>query len=155
MPTSPSRLCRGYAPPPAFHPASLARLLAAPPAPAADSAPHQPPQTLTLTPEGAALLGLSTEQGQGQAGGTACDTMDTEGASLQGCQKSSAATGARTGDLSVAVAVPFLACGDLHGWDADANYELDPASYTPLAPLQPPTAPAYKTALAMMRAGGR
>jgi hypothetical protein len=28
-------------------------------------------------------------------------------------------------DPSTRIAVPFLACGDLHGWDSDANYELD------------------------------
>jgi tRNA (cytidine32/guanosine34-2'-O)-methyltransferase len=56
--------------------------------------------------------------------------------------------------------VPFLACGDLHGWDADQNYDLEAAgpaaaaaaatnaraSYVALEPVQPPTAPAYKTA---------
>lgn len=49
--------------------------------------------------------------------------------------------------------VPFIACGDLGGWDADASYELPDASegYTPLPPVQPPTAPAYKVALEKAR----
>jgi len=49
--------------------------------------------------------------------------------------------------------VPFIACGDLGGWDADASYELPDASegYTPLPPVQRPTAPAYKVALEKAR----
>eukprot|EP00983_Pelagomonas_calceolata_P042034 1138310-Pelagomonas_calceolata.AAC.1 len=34
------------------------------------------------------------------------------------------------------VAVPFLACGDLHGCDAEASYELDPSTYTLPAVIQ-------------------
>jgi tRNA (cytidine32/guanosine34-2'-O)-methyltransferase len=71
------------------------------------------------------------------------------------------------------VAVPFLACGDLSGWDADRNYALDEAppaaaaaaaaaqegvgsgssssGYVSLDPVQPPTAPAYKTAMELVR----
>lgn len=65
-------------------------------------------------------------------------------------------------------AIPFLACGDLSGWDADQNYDLgvpscssdhagaasSAAQYVSLDPVQPPTAPAYKTALQMARHGG-
>ncbi|RKP07772.1 FtsJ-like methyltransferase-domain-containing protein [Thamnocephalis sphaerospora] len=54
--------------------------------------------------------------------------------------------------------VPFLACGDLRGWDADRTYPLeasrqtwDDDSYQPLDPLQLPISPAYKTALEMRR----
>ncbi len=52
--------------------------------------------------------------------------------------------------------VPFIACGDLGGWDADASYELPDAEegYIPLEPVQPPTAPAYKVALEKARAAG-
>lgn len=46
-------------------------------------------------------------------------------------------------------AVPFLACGDLSQGDSDANYDLDPASYVHREPVQPPTTPAYKTAMAL------
>lgn len=41
---------------------------------------------------------------------------------------------------------PFIACGDLNGPDSDATYPMDGQS---LDPVQSPTAPAYKTALAM------
>lgn len=43
--------------------------------------------------------------------------------------------------------VPFLACGDLSGWDADQSYDLPEEGYQTLPPVQPPTAPAYKTAI--------
>lgn len=43
--------------------------------------------------------------------------------------------------------VPFLACGDLSGWDADQSYDLPEEGYQRLNPVQPPTAPAYKTAI--------
>ena len=43
--------------------------------------------------------------------------------------------------------VPFLACGDLSGFDADQSYDL-PDEHISLDPVQPPTAPAYKSALA-------
>eukprot|EP00887_Chlorella_sp_A99_P000912 scaffold5.g912.t1 len=50
--------------------------------------------------------------------------------------------------------VPFLACGDLDGWDADQSYDLPDEGYVPLPPVQPPTAPAYKQALQLLRGGG-
>ncbi|KAB8346270.1 hypothetical protein FH972_023314 [Carpinus fangiana] len=48
---------------------------------------------------------------------------------------------------------PFLACGDLAAYDADATYHL-PAGHVSLDPVQPPTAPPYKKALEMRRAAG-
>mmetsp|Transcript_8625 Transcript_8625/g.14866 ORF Transcript_8625/g.14866 Transcript_8625/m.14866 type:complete len:306 (-) Transcript_8625:111-1028(-) len=48
--------------------------------------------------------------------------------------------------------VPFIACGDLSGYDADMSYPLEAeggGSYVPLAPVQAPIAPPYKTALAL------
>ncbi|PGH35608.1 tRNA (cytidine32/guanosine34-2'-O)-methyltransferase [[Emmonsia] crescens] len=48
---------------------------------------------------------------------------------------------------------PFIACGDLSAWDADASYELPPG-YVSLDPVQPPTAPPYKRALEMRRERG-
>ena len=48
---------------------------------------------------------------------------------------------------------PFLACGDLSGWDADATYRL-PEGHVSLDPVQPPTAPPYKEALERRRAEG-
>ncbi|OQN98374.1 hypothetical protein B0A48_15642 [Cryoendolithus antarcticus] len=41
---------------------------------------------------------------------------------------------------------PFLACGDLSAFDADASHTL-PEGYVSLEPVQPPTAPPYKRAL--------
>lgn len=41
---------------------------------------------------------------------------------------------------------PFLACGDLSAFDADASYHL-PKDRISLDPVQPPTAPPYKRAL--------
>ena len=48
---------------------------------------------------------------------------------------------------------PFLACGDLSGFDADASYHL-PKDRQTLDPVQPPTAPPYKRALEMRMAAG-
>lgn len=43
---------------------------------------------------------------------------------------------------------PFLACGDLSAFDADASYKL-PEGHVSLDPVQPPTAPPYRKALEM------
>lgn len=48
---------------------------------------------------------------------------------------------------------PFLACGDLSAYDADASYHL-PKDRVTLDPVQPPTAPPYKKALEMRKAAG-
>ncbi|TGO81773.1 hypothetical protein BPOR_1021g00010 [Botrytis porri] len=48
---------------------------------------------------------------------------------------------------------PFLACGDLSSYDADASYHL-PKDRITLDPVQPPTAPPYKRALEMRKAAG-
>ena len=51
------------------------------------------------------------------------------------------------------IIVPFLACGDLSGWDADQSYNLPEEGYQTLPPVQPPTAPAYKSAIARSKQG--
>ncbi|KAF2123939.1 FtsJ-domain-containing protein [Dothidotthia symphoricarpi CBS 119687] len=48
---------------------------------------------------------------------------------------------------------PFLACGDLSAYDADATYHL-PNDRVSLDPVQPPTAPPYKRALEMRKTAG-
>lgn len=48
---------------------------------------------------------------------------------------------------------PFLACGDLSAYDADATYHL-PKDRVTLDPVQPPTAPPYKRALEMRKRMG-
>ncbi|EOD44499.1 putative trna (uridine-2 -o-)-methyltransferase trm7 protein [Neofusicoccum parvum UCRNP2] len=48
---------------------------------------------------------------------------------------------------------PFLACGDLSAYDADASYHL-PRDRVTLDPVQPPTAPPYKRALEMRKRMG-
>ena len=48
---------------------------------------------------------------------------------------------------------PFVACGDLSGFDADATYHL-PKDRVSLNPVQPPTAPPYKRALELRRQRG-
>lgn len=48
---------------------------------------------------------------------------------------------------------PFVACGDLSAWDADATYHL-PKDRVSLDPVQPPTAPPYKKALELRRQQG-
>jgi len=48
--------------------------------------------------------------------------------------------------------VPFMACGDLDGWDSDRSYSLD-ENYKYTEPVRPPTEPAYKEALDKKRKG--
>ncbi|XRA96407.1 tRNA (cytidine(32)/guanosine(34)-2'-O)-methyltransferase [Pycnococcus provasolii] len=78
-------------------------------------------------------------------------------------------------DIEQPRAAPFVACGDLSGWDADRSYDLEVPEQAPtsmdedgdpsqtpdemrrpkpvvLAPVQEPTAPAYLAALARRRA---
>ncbi|KAL1543541.1 tRNA (cytidine(32)/guanosine(34)-2'-O)-methyltransferase [Salvia divinorum] len=53
------------------------------------------------------------------------------------------------------VYIPFLACGDLNGFDSDRSYPLPKradGSYQSLDPVQPPIAPPYKRALEMKKA---
>ncbi|THU60605.1 hypothetical protein C4D60_Mb07t14530 [Musa balbisiana] len=54
------------------------------------------------------------------------------------------------------VYIPFLACGDLNGYDSDRSYPLPNSSeggcYKSLDPVQPPIAPPYKTALELKKA---
>ncbi|GJT06545.1 putative tRNA (cytidine(32)/guanosine(34)-2'-O)-methyltransferase [Tanacetum coccineum] len=53
------------------------------------------------------------------------------------------------------VYIPFLACGDLSGYDSDRSYPLPKApdgSYKILDPVQPPIDPPYKRALEMKKA---
>eukprot|EP00967_Tisochrysis_lutea_P002208 scaffold2776_cov36-Tisochrysis_lutea.AAC.3 len=49
------------------------------------------------------------------------------------------------------ITVPFVACGDLSGYDADANYPLpegkDGNAYVVQEPVQKPTTPAYRAFL--------
>jgi tRNA (cytidine32/guanosine34-2'-O)-methyltransferase len=48
---------------------------------------------------------------------------------------------------------PFIACGDLSAFDSDASYRL-PEDHVSLDPVQPPTAPPYKRAIELRKAGG-
>jgi len=56
------------------------------------------------------------------------------------------------------VYIPFLACGDLSGYDSDRSYPLpstEGGSYRSLDPVQPPIAPPYKTAPEMKKASSQ
>lgn len=46
--------------------------------------------------------------------------------------------------------IPFVACGDLSGYDADKTYPLE-KNHKSLDPIQPPTIPPYKWALVRKR----
>lgn len=53
------------------------------------------------------------------------------------------------------VYIPFLACGDLSGYDSDQSYPLPKVAegtYQSLDPVQPPIAPPYKRALELKKA---
>lgn len=47
-----------------------------------------------------------------------------------------------------ALVVPFVACGDLSGWDADKSYPLG-EGYVYIEPVQPPISPNYQTYMDM------
>lgn len=54
--------------------------------------------------------------------------------------------------------IPFLACGDLSGYDSDRSYPLSKSAegtYQILDPVQPPIAPPYKRALEMKKASSQ
>jgi len=56
------------------------------------------------------------------------------------------------------VYIPFLACGDLSGYDSDRSYPLpkvDGGTYQSLDPVQPPIAPPYKRALELKKASNQ
>ncbi|XP_013589105.1 PREDICTED: putative tRNA (cytidine(32)/guanosine(34)-2'-O)-methyltransferase [Brassica oleracea var. oleracea] len=57
------------------------------------------------------------------------------------------------------VYIPFLACGDLSGYDSDRSYplpkEADGSSYRSLDPIQPPIAPPYKRAIELKKASAQ
>ena len=78
---------------------------------------------------------------------------------LQGVLDESLAAGLLRGPARATV--PFVACGDLSGFDADQSYDLPEGSggaaagYTPLAPVQEPLAPPYQSALEQSRKGHR
>ncbi|CAI8014408.1 Putative tRNA (cytidine(32)/guanosine(34)-2'-O)-methyltransferase [Geodia barretti] len=53
------------------------------------------------------------------------------------------------------IIAPFVACGDLSGFDSDMTYPVQVSGeedrYTPLKPTQAPINPPYKTACSMKR----
>ncbi|KAJ7519116.1 hypothetical protein O6H91_20G023500 [Diphasiastrum complanatum] len=61
------------------------------------------------------------------------------------------------------IMIPFLACGDLSGYDADQSYplpvhettDMEHSVYQSLAPVQAPIAPPYKTAKELERKVGK
>ena len=53
---------------------------------------------------------------------------------------------ADTSERDIRWIAPFLACGDLSAFDADASHKL-PEGHVSLDPVQPPTAPPYRRAL--------
>ena len=69
---------------------------------------------------------------------------------LKGCLLTVQCEG-EEGEEELYRAVPFVACGDLGNGDPDANYDLDPEQYVHREAVQPPTAPAYKTAMEQAR----
>ena len=58
-----------------------------------------------------------------------------------------------SGQQDIRWIAPFLACGDLSAFDADASHKL-PEGHVSLDPVQPPTAPPYRRALEERRKMG-
>lgn len=80
-------------------------------------------------------MNTSTEMHSGQITDRATGAQDTRGEQT----------------IEERLLVPFLACGDLSGYDADQSYDLPDENYQSLDPVQPPTAPAYRNALAFKK----
>ncbi len=62
------------------------------------------------------------------------------------------------GDAGERAIIPFVACGDLSGYDADRTYATagtEGRAYTPLCPVQPPTNPPYRRVLEDRKGGRR
>lgn len=51
------------------------------------------------------------------------------------------------------IVVPFIACGDLSGYDADQNYIIESDDYRAIEAVQKPIDPPYKKAKEMKRDG--
>ena len=49
--------------------------------------------------------------------------------------------------------VPFLACGDLSGYDSDMTYRVAKDEHVPRDPVQPPIEPPYKVAAMLKQLG--
>jgi len=95
-------LCRGFAPPPLFNPSSLRSLLAQHPASDQGTGCDSAPQP------------APAHQGLG---------------GLPGLQQDDPRHSCGSPPEAHPLAVPFLACGDLHGCDDGVSFELDPTSY--------------------------
>ena len=117
-------VCTNFRPPPGFkasldNPLGAGRKLQAPSADdSTTTLPHR-----SVKEDGTTVLDLGASQAEEAA-------MDTQGFA----------------DRSTRWIAPFLACGDLSAFDADASHRL-PEGHVSLDPIQPPTAPPYKRAL--------
>lgn len=113
---------------------------------------------------------MAEERARAYATGESVRMQDHERGTWDYCPPASgSATGVRSSDGIVEVEAfdeqeeerssgnrwiaPFLACGDLSGFDSDASYRL-PEDHVSLDPVQPPTAPPYKRALELRKAAG-
>ncbi|KAH8154073.1 uncharacterized protein LAJ45_01840 [Morchella importuna] len=121
-------VCEGYRPPQGFQPSLEAPLGLGTSFPEVKTTTVQENQNLVDGVQGVLLESINgEEEGVGQ------DGMDV-----------------------VRYIAPFIACGDLSAYDSDATNQLpdvdeDGQKRSSIDPIQPPTAPPYKTALEMRR----
>ncbi|KAF9729501.1 hypothetical protein PMIN06_008695 [Paraphaeosphaeria minitans] len=117
-------VCEGFCPPQGFKPSLEKPLGAGAALPVPDEKPEATKPSRTVRPDGVVEIDLG-------------DESDEEGIEEGGPRW----------------IAPFLACGDLSAYDADATYAL-PKDRVSLDPVQPPTAPPYKRALEMRKLAG-
>ena len=160
-------VCRNYAPPAGFQPRHLNALLDDHFAQYDAQSAHAAAPCAACAAEAAATQTAGTDglAATAAAAATAADDGHTgayqrpqQHAEQRGGGDSAAAhlehTCGHDEHFATDVAVPFLACGDLRGWDSDMTYDLEesePGSGVAaprLAPVQPPIAAHYQAAIA-------
>ncbi|GBG33773.1 tRNA cytidine32/guanosine34-2'-O-methyltransferase [Hondaea fermentalgiana] len=117
---------------------------------------YTPPQGYTPTMITPMLAADYTKSSSGAAGAGEGDAAMTNAAPAPAPASTSAKDDKRNDLLGVnKVVVPFVACGDLSGFDSDQSYALSKAAAENyLAPTQLPINPSYKEAIERKRTAG-
>lgn len=136
-------VCENYSPPEGFNPKDLHRLLKKIGSPSGGDDLGKHPKTILLSQYNCTNLSrnrILVKKMSLTLVGKIVALADCSSGWLEGPNK---------------VYIPFLACGDLSGYDSDRSYPLPKVAdgtYQSLDPVQPPIAPPYKRALELKKA---